>query len=151
MFLIKIKGFYSSKDIMREWKGKLEMERWCLQHKYLKNTLHPEYRKNPINEQRVSNEKTWTKVSKRHFSKEDIQKANKHLKGDSVSLVTKEIQIKPIMRYCYTPESGFFAFPLHWNCSSKGGLCHLHPLTLWTLFSYVIWTCWPCSSWNAWL
>ena len=99
---LKLKSSVLLKTISREWKDKPQTGIWYLK-KDIKNCF-PKYTKTSLNHKIMNNLiRKWAKNLDRQLTKEDILMANKHMMRCSLSFVTREMQLKTVMRYHYTP------------------------------------------------
>ena len=99
--------FCTKKYYSRQQKDNpIEWENIFANHLSDKGLISRKYRKTSKIQQQSKHSliKNWAKDSNSHFSKEDIQMANKHMKRCSTSLIIREVQIKKTtVRYHLTP------------------------------------------------
>ena len=103
--LIKLKSFCKANYKQCENRQPSEWEKIIAKETMDKRSISEIHKQlTQFNTRKTNNAiKKWEKDLNRHFSKEDIQMANKHMKRCSTLLIIRETQIKTTMRYNLTP------------------------------------------------
>ena len=115
--LIKLENFYTMKETISRWKHSFQNEKIIANKATDKELICKIYKQHMhLNTRKINDPiKKWAKELNKHFSKEDIQMANNHMKRCSTSLIIQFSSIQSLSHVWFfvTPWTAACCFPVH--------------------------------------